>query len=102
MMGRMGSRQISVFEKKFYFSIKQMSTKEQALAIFEKYYKEWESNPERMENGYQYESTYAQMMQKVEQEILQLSVGKVSKSKNTKKTSNAIWENRSWKDSCFK
>ena len=62
-----------------------MSTKEQALAIFEKYYNEWESNPSRMENGYQYEATYSQMMQKVEQEILQLSVGKVPKRKNFKK-----------------
>ena len=62
-----------------------MSTKAQALAIFEKYYNEWESDPHRMENGYQYEASYAQMMQKVEHEILQLSVGKVPKSKNTKK-----------------
>ena len=64
-----------------------MTTKEQAIAIFEKHYATWESDPERMENGYQYEATYARMMQKVEQEILQLSVGKVPKSKNTKKNS---------------
>lgn len=38
-----------------------------------------------MENGYQYESTYASMMQKVEQEVLQLSVGHVPKDKNLKK-----------------
>lgn len=64
-----------------------MDFKEQATAIFEKYLSEWESNPKRMENGYQYEATYAEMMQKVEQEVLQLSVGKVSKDKNSKKNS---------------
>ena len=64
-----------------------MTSKEQALAIFEKHYAAWESDPARMENGYQYEATYALMMQQVEQEVLQLSVGKVPKSKNTKKNS---------------
>ena len=98
----MGARHPPPFFKTLYFSIKQMSPKAQALAIFEKYYNEWESNPDRMENGYQYEAIYAQMMQKVEQEILQLSFGKAPKSKNAKKTSNAIWKNRSRKDSCFK
>jgi hypothetical protein len=39
----------------------------------------------RMENGYQYESTYAAMMEKVEQEVLQLSVGDIPKDKNLKK-----------------
>ena len=62
-----------------------MDFKEQATAIFEKYLSEWESNPKRMENDYQYEATYAAMMQKVEQEVLQLSVGKVPKDKNSKK-----------------
>jgi hypothetical protein len=64
-----------------------MDFKQQATAIFEKYLSEWESNPHRMENGYQYESTYAEMMQKVEQEVLQLSVGVVPKDKNLKKNS---------------
>lgn len=62
-----------------------MDFKEQAASILSKYLSEWESNPLRMESGYNYESTYAEMMQKVEQEILQLSVGKIPKSKNTKK-----------------
>ena len=62
-----------------------MSTKAKALAIFEKYFSQWESNPKRMENGYQYEFTYAAMMEKVEQEVLQLSVGAVPKDKNFKK-----------------
>jgi len=62
-----------------------MDFKERALEILSKHLEEWESDPRRMENGYQYESTYASMMEKVEQEILQLSVGKVPKSKNSKK-----------------
>lgn len=62
-----------------------MTTKDQVLAVVEKYYTQWESGPARLAGGYHYELTYATMMQKVEKEILQLSVGKVSKSKNTKK-----------------
>lgn len=57
----------------------------QAKAILETHFSQWLSNPVRMENGYEYESTYAEMMQKVEQEILQLSVGKVPKGVNSKK-----------------
>ena len=64
-----------------------MDTKEQALKIFEKYYEQWESNPKRMESGYAYEATYAEMMHKVEQEILQISVGDVPGGINSKKNS---------------
>ena len=38
-----------------------------------------------MQSGYYYELTYAATMKKIEKEILQLSVGKIPKSKNTKK-----------------
>lgn len=62
-----------------------MEFKERATKIFEKHLEEWESDPARMENGYQYESSYAAMMEKVEQEIFQLSVGTVPKGKNSKK-----------------
>lgn len=62
-----------------------MDAKTQALKIFEKYYQQWESNPDRMESGYAYEATYAEMMKKVEQEILQVSVGDVPKGINSKK-----------------
>ena len=62
-----------------------MDTKSQAIKIFEKHYEQWESNPDRMKSGYDYESTYAEMMQKVEQEILQVSVGDVPKGINSKK-----------------
>lgn len=64
-----------------------MNFQDQAIAIFQKHLSEWESNPQRIESGYQYESTYAEMMQKVEQEVLQLSVGAIPKDKNAKKNS---------------
>ena len=64
-----------------------MEFKQSAIALFAKYLSEWEANSERMESGYKYELTYAEMMQKVEHEVLQLSVGKVPKSKNFKKNS---------------
>jgi len=62
-----------------------MDFKQQATAIFEKYLSEWESNPNRMQSGYDYESTYAEMLQKIEKEVLQLSVGEVPNDKNVKK-----------------
>ncbi len=64
-----------------------MDFKQQATAIFERHLSEWESNPQRMKSGYDYEATYAEMMHKVGQEILQLSVGEVPKDKNSKKNS---------------
>lgn len=64
-----------------------MSKKAEALAIFEKHFAQWESDPTRMENGYQYEATYAAMMEKIEQEVLQISVGQPPKDKNLKKNS---------------
>jgi len=64
-----------------------MDFKEQATAILSKHLEEWESDPVRMQSGYHYEMSYAVMMKKVERDILQLSVGKVPKSKNTKKNS---------------
>jgi hypothetical protein len=63
---------------------------DKAISIFKKHYKEWENNPLRMESGYDYEKTYAEMMQKVEQEVLQISVGKIPKSKNSKKKSKPV------------
>ena len=61
-----------------------------ATSIFKKHYKEWENNPLRMESGYDYEKTYAEMMQKVEREVLQISVGKIPVNKNSKKKSKPV------------
>lgn len=67
-----------------------METKQSALKIFEKYYLEWEANESRMNDGYSYESTFVEMMQKVQMEVLQASTGKVPKSKNEKKKSKRV------------
>ncbi len=71
-----------------------MATKERALKIFEKYYEQWEEVPRRMESGYDHEATHAAMMQKVEREFLQVSVGKVPKGINSKKAPHPIWRDR--------
>jgi len=56
-----------------------------AVEIFKKHYEAWETNPKRMTSGYDYEKTYAEMMQKVEQEVLSSSVGQVSNKSSNKK-----------------
>ena len=65
-----------------------METKTAVLKILDKYYSEWEANESRMTNGYTYESTFIEMMRKVETEILQVSTGKVPRGKNEKKSPN--------------
>lgn len=64
-----------------------MSTKEEALRIFEAHYTEWENSEERNKSGYDYERTYLAMMQRVQREVLQSGVGEVSRNKNLKKKS---------------
>ena len=60
---------------------------DKAVEIFKKHYDEWLNNPLRMTSGYDYEKTYAEMMQKVEQEVLQNSIGDIPGNKNNKKKS---------------
>ena len=69
-----------------------MTNKEKALQVFESYYSQWENGPERMSNGYDYERTYVEMMQKVQQEVFQSSIGEVPKNKNIKKNSRPVLE----------
>ncbi|MCP4551229.1 MAG: hypothetical protein GY834_04130 [Bacteroidetes bacterium] len=52
--------------------------------IFKKYYKEWENNPDRMKNGYEYERTYTEMMQNIEREVFQTSVEKETENTSRK------------------
>jgi len=68
-----------------------MTSKEKALKIFETYYTEWENREQRNESGYAYEQTYVEMMHKLQQAILQSSVGDVSENKNIKKKSKPVW-----------
>lgn len=50
-----------------------------------RYYEQWEKDPSRMENGYQYESTFSEMAQKMLKEIFESSLGEIPKSRNKKK-----------------
>lgn len=63
-----------------------------ATEIFQKHYQEWINNPSRMSSGYNYEKTYAEMMQKVEHEIFQESIGKITNNKNVKKNFKPVLE----------
>ena len=60
-------------------------TQKDPTKIFEKYYNEWAASPERNISGYDYERSYAEMMQKVEKEIFKISIGDAPNNKNRKK-----------------
>jgi hypothetical protein len=62
-----------------------MTDLDKILAIVSKHYQQWEQNPTRMENGYEYESTFATMTQEMEKEMLEVSLGELPKSRNDKK-----------------
>ena len=46
---------------------------------------QWENNPQRMKNGFQYEKTFVDMIRIFEKELFQESIGEMSKDKNAKK-----------------
>jgi cell fate (sporulation/competence/biofilm development) regulator YlbF (YheA/YmcA/DUF963 family) len=69
-----------------------MENKESATEIFANYYSQWEKSPQRNASGYEYERTYVEMMQKVQQAILQHSVGEVSRKKDVKKKFKPVLE----------
>jgi len=62
-----------------------MTDLDKIQVLVTKYYQEWEQNPTRMENGYEYESTFASMVQKLEKEMLKVSLGNIPVSRNDKK-----------------
>tara|TARA_R110000868_G_C10826927_1_gene759056 strand:- start:974 stop:1210 length:237 start_codon:yes stop_codon:yes gene_type:complete len=62
-----------------------MTDLDKILAIVAKHYQQWEQDPTRMENGYEYESTFARMTQKMEKEMLEVSLGAIPISRNGKK-----------------
>jgi hypothetical protein len=43
-----------------------MTELDKILAIVSKHYQEWQQNPTRMENGYDYESIFAVITQKMD------------------------------------
>jgi len=75
-------------------------TQKDPTKIFEKHYNEWKSNPDRFKSGYNYEKSYTEMMQTVEKEIFQISLGEAPNNKNRKKTPNPLRKNNSLKRTC--
>ncbi len=65
-------------------------TQKDPTKIFEKFYNEWVASPERNISGHDYERSYAEMMQKVEKKIFQLSIGEIPNNKNRKKNSKPV------------
>lgn len=63
---------------------------EKATELFRKKYSDWTKNPERETNGYNYERTFVEMMQKLEAEVFQYSLGELSANRNTKKKSKPV------------
>jgi hypothetical protein len=62
-----------------------MSHISKVTEIFAEHYQKWESSPERYLSGYHYEESYAKMMQAVEKEVFNLTLGEKPKDKNKKK-----------------
>lgn len=62
-----------------------MTPIEKVSEIFAKHYQKWESSTERYLSGYHYEESYAKMMQCIEKEVFNLSLGDKPKDKNKKK-----------------
>lgn len=67
--------------------------KEQATELLLKRLLEWESKPKG--DGYEYEKSFIEVMQGLNADLFQLSVGDVPKDRNEKKSSNAIGCDRS-------
>jgi hypothetical protein len=62
-----------------------MKELDKILAIVTEHYQQWEQNPDRMNNGYEFESTFEVMTQKIAKEMLEVSLGELPKSRNKKK-----------------
>ena len=60
---------------------------DKATAILRERYTAWEQDPQRFSSGYEYESSFAKMMEAVEREVFALSVGDAPKDRNRKKNS---------------
>lgn len=62
---------------------KKVMDKQKATAILLKKIDEWENKPK--DDGYQYEQSFIEVMQGLNEELLQLSVGELPKDRNAKK-----------------
>jgi hypothetical protein len=60
---------------------------EKATKIFQENYRQWLNNANRNNNGYEYERSFVDQMQKMEKELFQDSMGELSTNRNLKKKS---------------
>lgn len=69
--------------EKAYFGKKTRMDKQKATEILLKKITEWENKPKT--DGYEYEKSFIEVMQGLNEELLQLSIGEVSTDRNKKK-----------------
>lgn len=62
------------------------------VKLFSEKIDQWLSSQENQRDGFEYERSFTQAMQEISLEVFQLSVGKVPKNKNQKKTSDLSWK----------
>lgn len=70
---------------------------ERATALFKEKLTGWCNNKEKENSAYEYEKTFVETMQKIENEVLQIMTGTKAKSRNAKKSSNHGRKNRNFK-----
>lgn len=63
---------------------------ERASALFKKKYEKWINDPERIKSGYDYERTFVEMMQELESEVFEHSLGDIPVNRNAKKKSKPV------------
>jgi hypothetical protein len=62
--------------------------KQKATAVLLRRIEDWETKPKT--DGYEYEKSFIEVMQGLQEELLQLSVGDLPKDRNEKKSPNSI------------
>jgi hypothetical protein len=62
--------------------------KQKATAVLLRHIEDWETKPKT--DGYEYEKSFIEVMQGLQEELLQLSVGDLPKDRNEKKSPNSI------------
>jgi hypothetical protein len=62
--------------------------KQKATAVLLRHIEDWETKPKT--DGYEYEKSFIEVMQGLQEGLLQLSVGDLPKDRNEKKSPNSI------------
>jgi len=63
---------------------------EQATKIFQENYSKWIDNDKKNSSGYEYERSFVEIMQKIENELFKDSLGEVPTNRNLKKKSKQL------------